>query len=110
MVYLSIVIPIYNEELIVKELVNRLNSEILKINSNYEIIFVDDGSTDRSWKKVLESNIENAKVKGLKLSRNFGHHYAITAGLNKSKGEWVVVMDGDLQDRRVRCSLCFKDK
>jgi len=99
LVYLSIVIPIYNEELIVKELVNRLNNELIKINSNYEIIFVDDGSTDRSWKKVLESNIENAKVKGLKLSRNFGHHYAITAGLNKSKGDWVVVMDGDLQDR-----------
>ncbi len=99
MVYLSIVIPIYNEELIVKELVNRLNNELIKINSNYEIIFVDDGSTDQSWKRVLESNIENAKVKGLKLSRNFGHHYAITAGLNKSKGDWVVVMDGDLQDR-----------
>jgi dolichol-phosphate mannosyltransferase len=63
------------------------------------VIIVDDGSLDRTWLKISDASKLNKKIKGLKFSRNFGHHYALTAGLHETIGEWVVVMDGDLQDR-----------
>ena len=97
-VYLSIVSPVYLAEGIVDELIKRISEEMLKITENYEIILVEDGSSDKSWQKIEENCKKNKKVKGIKLSRNFGQHYAITAGLQKSKGDYVVVMDCDLQD------------
>ena len=60
---------------------------------------MDDGSIDNTWSKILDASKLDKKIKGLKLSRNFGHHYALTAGLHETVGDWVVVMDGDLQDR-----------
>jgi dolichol-phosphate mannosyltransferase len=69
------------------------------LNDNFEIIIIDDGSTDSTWEKIKKIGEQNSNLKGIKFSRNFGHHYAITAGITESTGDWVVVMDGDLQDR-----------
>ena len=108
---LSVVVPLLNEEEIVEELIKRLKISLNGVSENYEIILVDDGSNDRTWEKIsLISKIDN-RVKGIKLSRNFGHHYAISAGLHNAHGEWVVVMDGDLQDRpEVIPELLYKAK
>ena len=81
------------------ELVSRICNAIRIIHEDYEIILVNDCSPDDSWEKIKEICDSNKKVKGINLSRNFGQHYAITAGLTESSGEWVVVMDCDLQDR-----------
>jgi polyisoprenyl-phosphate glycosyltransferase len=99
MTTLSIVIPVLNEETLIQELISRVTLNCKKITNDYEVIIVDDGSVDGTWLKISEASKLNKKIKGLKFSRNFGHHYAITAGLHETMGEWVVVMDGDLQDR-----------
>lgn len=98
-ILISIVSPIYKGEKMLDELVSRIESSVETITKDYEIILVNDCSPDDSWTKMKEICAHNKKVKGVNLSRNFGQHYAITAGLTKSKGEWVVVMDCDLQDR-----------
>lgn len=95
----SIVSPVYRAENILEELVNQISLNIEKITSNYEIILVDDASPDDSWKKIEQISELNSHVTGYRLSRNFGQHYAITAGLSKAKGDWIIVMDCDLQDR-----------
>ena len=99
MTHLSVVVPVLNEESLIQELIQRVIINCEKITSEYEIIIVDDGSTDDTWAKISNESRTNLKIKALKFSRNFGHHYALTAGLNKTSGDWVVVMDGDLQDR-----------
>lgn len=96
---LSIVSPIYKGEKMLYELVSRIENSVEAFTKNYEIILVNDCSPDDSWTKMLEISSKDKKVKCLNLSRNFGQHYAITAGLLKSKGDWVVIMDCDLQDR-----------
>lgn len=96
---LSIISPIYKGEKMLYELVSRIESSVETFAKNYEIILVNDCSPDDSWTKMKEISSKDKKVKCLNLSRNFGQHYAITAGLLKSKGDWVVIMDCDLQDR-----------
>lgn len=81
------------------ELVQRIKESVQKLTENYEIILVNDSSPDNSWCEIEKACDSDSRVKGLDLSRNFGQHYAITAGLHFAKGEWVVVMDCDLQDR-----------
>lgn len=95
---LSIVSPVYRAEKIVDLLVERIVAEVSKITEDFEIVLVEDGSPDNSWQKIEGNCRKDKRVKGIKLSRNFGQHYAITAGLDSAKGEWVVVMDCDLQD------------
>ena len=95
----SIVVPIHNEELNVNELTNRLMAVMSKVGETFEILIIDDGSQDNTWKILLEIGEVEKRLKAIRLSRNFGQHHAITAGLNICKGDWVVVMDGDLQDR-----------
>jgi dolichol-phosphate mannosyltransferase len=97
--HISIVSPIYQAEKIVAELVRQLHENLTTITEDYEIILVNDASSDNSWEAVIGECAKDSRVKGINLSRNFGQHYAITAGLNYTKGEWVVVMDCDLQDR-----------
>ena len=97
--YLSVVSPVYKAENIVHELVRRIVNSVEQITQEYEILLVCDGSPDNSWEKIKEECSSNEKVRGIRLSRNFGQHYAITAGLEKSKGEWIVLMDCDLQDQ-----------
>jgi dolichol-phosphate mannosyltransferase len=99
MTHLSVVIPVYNESSLIQELVRRVTLNIKLITEDFEIIIVDDGSQDNTWNSIEKEAKSENRIKGIKLSRNFGHHYAITAGLHNSKGDWVVVMDGDLQDR-----------
>ena len=99
MTHLSIVIPVYNESSLIDELVKRVKQNVKLITEDYEIIIVDDGSHDNTWNSIENEAKSENRIKGIKFSRNFGHHYAITAGLHNSIGEWVVVMDGDLQDR-----------
>src|SRR5262245_61322978 len=99
MAHLSVVVPIFREEAILRELYRRLREALTTISEDFEIVLVEDGGGDRSWPIIGELSQEDARVKGLKLSRNFGQHYAITAGLDVCDGDWVVVMDGDLQDR-----------
>jgi dolichol-phosphate mannosyltransferase len=96
---ISIVSPVYRAEKIVDKLVERISEEVSKITANFEIILVEDGSPDNSWEAIERNCTKDKRVKGIKLSRNFGQHYAITAGLDAVKGEWIVVMDCDLQDR-----------
>jgi len=93
----SVIIPIYNEEVSIPELYRRL-TDVMASLGEYEIIMVDDGSTDRSWYLIKELHKKDPRVKGISFSRNFGHHIAITAGLDYAKAEAVVLMDGDLQD------------
>lgn len=96
--HISVVSPVYMAENIVEELVRQLHEQLALISPDYEIILVNDASPDKSWEKILHVCMEDFRVKGINLSRNFGQHYAITAGLQQSKGDWVVVMDCDLQD------------
>jgi polyisoprenyl-phosphate glycosyltransferase len=95
---LSLVIPIFNEEKLIDELVSRTISSLESFIKDYEVIFVDDGSTDSSLEKILLHQKKNGHIKILSLSKNFGHQSAYTAGLEYSKGEIVAMMDGDLQD------------
>ena len=95
---ISIVSPVYKAENIVPELVKRIIKETSKITENFEIILVEDGGPDNSWAKIEEEALKDSRVKGIKLSRNFGQHFAITAGIESAKGDYVAVMDCDLQD------------
>ncbi|MDD4148512.1 MAG: glycosyltransferase family 2 protein [Bacteroidales bacterium] len=96
---ISIVSPIYRAENTIEELVYLLKKHLIKITPNFEIILVNDASPDNSWTKIENECSKDFRVKGINLSRNFGQHYAITAGLDYAEGDWIVVMDCDLQDR-----------
>ncbi len=97
--YFSIVSPVYRAELLVDLLVETIIQEVTPITEDFEIILVDDGSPDKSWERMEEIARSDKRVKALRLSRNFGQHYAITAGLDAARGEWIIVMDCDLQDK-----------
>ena len=96
---ISVVSPVYRGEKMVSELVRRNVEALTGMGVEYEIILVNDASPDNSWEAIEAECKKNPKVKGLNLSRNFGQHYAITAGLSYVSGDWVIVMDCDLQDR-----------
>lgn len=96
---LSVVIPIYGCKNALDELYLRLTKELLKITKNYEIILVNDNCPQNSWEVIEKICEKDIKVKGIKLSRNFGQMKAILAGLDNSTGDYIVVMDCDLQDR-----------
>ncbi len=98
MPHLSIVSPVYRAEKLVEKLADEITKSVSLITTDFEIILVEDGSPDNSWEKIEQICARNKQVIGIKLSRNFGQHYAITAGLAEAKGEWIVVMDCDLQD------------
>ena len=106
---LSIVSPVYRAELILDELVERIAKSIPPAFNSYEIILVDDFSPDKSWQKIVEISNKNSKVRGFKLSRNFGQHYAITAGLSQVSGDYVVVLDCDLQDQPEEIEKLFNE-
>ena len=94
---LSVVIPCYNEAANLAALYKRLSPVLKSLNLSYEIIFVDDGSRDNTFEEIRTLHSEDKQVKGLSLSRNFGHQVALAAGLHHSSGNMVVTMDGDLQ-------------
>lgn len=98
MIKYSVVVPVYNEESVVKESYSRLSKVMKTLDGDYELIFVNDGSTDLTANIIKELYKNDSKVKLLNFSRNFGHQIAITAGIEHSVGDAVVIIDADLQD------------
>jgi dolichol-phosphate mannosyltransferase len=96
---ISIVVPVYKAENCLDELYRRLTKALETITRNFEIVLVEDCGGDRSWEIIEQLAGQDERVKGIQFSRNFGQHYGITAGLDHCAGDWVVVMDCDLQDR-----------
>ncbi len=96
---LSIISPEYRGEKSVAELVERITSSVSTITDDFEIILVNDASPDNTWLEIVRVCSNNEKVKGINLSRNFGQHNAITAGMTYAQGEWIVILDCDLQDK-----------
>ncbi len=95
---LSIVVPLYNEEESLPELASWIDRVCKKSALNYEIIFVDDGSTDNSWDVVQQLSNQNASIRGIKFRRNYGKSAALNTGFRETKGDVVITMDADLQD------------
>src|SRR5216117_1958339 len=95
---LSIIVPVYNEIESLPALISTIGSVLKSAHYSYEIIFVDDGSTDGTTKFLRNMAAEKPEAKVLFFSRNFGHQAAITAGLDFASGDAVAVMDADLQD------------
>jgi undecaprenyl-phosphate 4-deoxy-4-formamido-L-arabinose transferase len=95
---LSVIVPILNEASTLEELVDRLVSTLHRVGKNYEVIFVDDGSTDDSAKLLKGLYELHSTIKVIRLNRNYGQHMAIFAGLERARGEIVVTLDGDLQN------------
>lgn len=94
----SLVIPVWNEEEVIPVLYERLVQVMESTGESWEVIFVNDGSTDRSLELLLELHERDPRIKVLNFSRNFGHQIAITAGFDYADGDAVIVMDADLQD------------
>lgn len=94
----SLIIPVYNEEALIDELATRSIGAVESFSNNYEILFINDGSTDSTLQKLIAIQKKHSGVKIVDLSRNFGHQAAYTAGLELAMGNYVAMMDGDLQD------------
>ena len=94
----SIVVPVYNEEAALPELVRRLGLLLDRLDGPAETVLVDDGSSDRTYELMAAARDADPRLKILRLSRNFGHQVAVTAGLDVAAGDAVIVMDADLQD------------
>lgn len=95
---LSVVVPVYNEELSAAESAKRLSRVLSELGCRYELLFVNDGSTDKTLDVLKSERGRNPNIKIISLTRNFGHQMAITAGMDQAKGDAVITIDGDLQD------------
>jgi dolichol-phosphate mannosyltransferase len=95
---ISVIIPLYNESNLVARLVKELRKNLLVIGEAFEMVFIDDGSTDETLNQLLAAKTKSSDLKVISLSRNFGLQPALTAGLEHAKGDYVVLMDGDFQD------------
>jgi undecaprenyl-phosphate 4-deoxy-4-formamido-L-arabinose transferase len=96
--HVSVVIPLYNERATVEEVCRRTAAALASTGSTFEVICVDDGSTDGTFALVEQLRSEDARIRGLRLARNFGQHPAVRAGLERARGEVLVTIDGDLQN------------
>lgn len=95
---LSLVVPAFNEEEAMEQSFERTYRAMSSIGYPFEIIYIDDGSRDRTWEIISRLAREHKEVKALRFSRNFGHQLAVTAGMDEAKGDAVIIMDADLQD------------
>ena len=95
---ISIVIPVYNEEESLPELCSWIERVVQENQLSYEILLVDDGSTDNSWEVITELRRSNANIKGIKFQRNYGKSAALNEGFKAAKGDVVITMDADMQD------------
>lgn len=96
--FFSVVIPVYKNRNCVDDLLKYLQEDLAVLDKSYEVLMVDDCCPENSWERIEAACRKDQRIKGIQLSRNFGQHAAITAGLSRAKGEWIVVMDADLQD------------
>ena len=92
-----VIIPAYNEEGNIKTVAEAVEEVFKNLPHDYYILFVDDGSTDKSFAVILELHQKHPQVRGFSLSRNFGHQIALLAGIKKAKGDIIITMDGDGQ-------------
>jgi dolichol-phosphate mannosyltransferase len=99
LVEISIVSPVYMAEDLVDDLLSRISETMDKMDVTYEIILIEDGGPDNSWDVIKKAHEHYPKLRAFQLSRNFGQHYAITAGMSKVRGKWAIIIDCDLQDR-----------
>lgn len=96
--HISVVVPVYGSDGVLGELYERAAKTLESITSDFEFIFVNDASPDKAWQVIQGLAANDRRIRGINLSRNFGQYPALTAGLQASRGEWIVVMDCDLQD------------
>ena len=96
---ISVVVPVYGCRTCLFELCSRITTTVENIPAQLEIILVNDASPDHAWETIKQLHKEDQRIRGINLARNFGQHYAITAGLDHANGDWIVVMDCDLQDQ-----------
>ena len=109
MPHIAVIVPIYNSAAILDELIDRLKTTLSSIHSDYEIILVDDRGPQAVWPIILKATQIDERVKGIRLSRNFGQHAAISAGLDYAQADWYVVMDCDLQDSPEDIPLLYNE-
>ena len=95
---ISIIVPCFNEQLIIEEFITEINKVINKINYQFEIILIDNNSLDQTWEKIRSNKDKFLKIKFIKFSNYFGKEAAILAGLDHASGDAVIVIDSDLQD------------
>lgn len=95
--YLSVVVPVYNSESSLPDLIKRLGPVLASLSSKYEVVLVNDGSRDQSWKVIQELSHANSWVRGINLMRNYGQHNALLCGIRSAKFPTLVTMDDDLQ-------------
>ena len=95
---LSLVIPLLNEEESLPELTTWIERVMLENNYSYEVIFIDDGSTDNSWQVIENLRAQNNCIKGIKFQRNYGKSAALNEGFKVAQGEVIFTMDADMQD------------
>ena len=95
---IAVILPVYNNEGSISKLTQKIKEACKKIKKTYQIIFVDDGSSDQSWSKICKENSFDKNIKGINFISNFGQHNAIIAGLELSSARYNIVMDCDLQD------------
>jgi len=95
---ISVVIPCYNEEEVLPQLFARLGAAAETWGEEYEVLLVDDGSRDATWRLIREQHARDERWRGISFARNFGHQTAISAGIHYARGEAVILMDADLQD------------
>jgi dolichol-phosphate mannosyltransferase len=95
---IAVVVPAYMGKAVLRKLCGRLVAALEPITPHFSIVLVDDRSPDDAWPLIQELGREDRRIRGVQLSRNFGQHYALTAGIDHARADWYVVMDCDLQD------------
>jgi len=108
MPHISVVIPVYNAEDRLEELHDRLNRSLEQITSDFEIILVEDCGKDRSWEVIQKIGKKDSRIKGIKLSRNFGQHAATLCGFSRAQGDWVITLDDDMEQKPEDISKIYK--
>nr|MBP6625095.1 glycosyltransferase family 2 protein [Chitinophagaceae bacterium] len=104
---ISVIIPFLNEEESIPELISWIENVMEKNHLNYEVIMIDDGSTDASWEMVLKCRQGNEKIRGIKFQRNYGKSAALNEGFKAAQGDFIVTMDADLQDSPEEIPLLY---
>lgn len=98
MPYISVVIPCYNEELVIEECIRRVIATCKLLGKPWELILVDDGSTDQTWHLIEQAAADKTEISAFRLSRNFGHQAALSCGLHNAQSDYTLILDADLQD------------